>query len=224
MEKPSYLEREHDWQTPFLEELRRLGTLRPWGRALMAVGWIHLGFFLICQAVYSSGERGKWPSLVLWSLEVGTVVLAMKWIAGKGWLYESSIVRLVFRIWVTFLILSFNVATLNTLTGFEVDWFKVVWCTLGSFGFATSAWLFGLRFLIPAFQMYFTGLIMVRYPQWNYVIHGISWCVALQFVGWDMTRRCRRPILLELPNSAFSRTIPIETTAREGNASILTSA
>lgn len=225
MEKPSFLEREreHDWQTPFLEELRRLGSLRPWGRALMAIGWIHLGFFLVCQAVYTSGERGKWASLLLWSLELATVFMTMKFVAGKGWLYESSIVRLIFRIWVTFLILSFNTATLNTLTGFQIDWFKPVWCTLASFGFATSAWLFGLRFLIPAFQMYFTGLIMVRYPQWNYLIHGISWCVALQFVGWDITRRRQRSTPRALPNEAYSRTKPIEAAVREDSPSMATS-
>ena len=190
----------------------------------MAIGWIHLAFFLVCQAVYSSGERGKWPSLVLWSTEVGAVFLAMKFIAGKGWLYESSVVRLIFRVWVTFLILSFNVATLNTLTGFQVDWFKLVWCTLASFGFATTAWLFGLRFLIPAFQMYFTGLLMVRYPHWNYLIHGVSWCLALQFVGWSMGQRTSKPKLLAIPREAFPRSNAIEGGIRDENASVLTRA
>ena len=202
-----------------------MSLLRPWDRALMALGWIHLGFFLVCQAVYTSGERSKWIALSLWTAELAAVFLAMKRIAGKGWLYESSIVRLIARIWVTFLILSFNVASLNTLTGFEIDWFKPVWCTLASFGFATLAWLFGLRFLIPAFQMYFTGLIMVRYPQWNYLIHGVSWCLALQFVGWDISRRRDRSTVPALPRgAAFSRTQPIDGGVREGNPSVLTSA
>jgi len=157
----------------------------------MAVGGVHLAFFLVCQAVYSAGVRAPWVSLVLWSVELGSVLAAMRLVAGRHWFRESPSVGLVVRVWVTFLILSFNVASLNTLTGFTVDWFKPVWCTLASFGFATMAWLFGPRFLVPAFQMYFTGLLMVRFPEWNYLIYGLSWCVALQWIGWDLMRRRR---------------------------------
>jgi len=78
------------------------------------------------------------------------------------------------------------------MTGFTIDGFKPVWCTLGSFGFATMAWLFGPRDLVPAFQMDFNGLVMVRYPGWNYLIHGASWCLALQLLGLDLARRRSR--------------------------------
>jgi hypothetical protein len=165
---------------------------RPWGPALMAVGWVHLGFFLACQASYTAGVRAPWVSLLLWGSELAAVLLALRLVAGAGWFKASPAVGLVLRVWVTFLILSFNVASLNTLTGWALDWFKPVWCTLASFGFATMAWLFGLRFLVPAFQMYFTGLLMVRFPEWNYLIHGLSWCAALQYVGWDLHRRRAR--------------------------------
>ena len=116
----------------------------------------------------------------------------MRLVAGKNWIREAPAVELIARVWITFLILSFNVASLNTLTGWSVDWFKPVWCTLASFGFATMAWLFGLRFLIPAFLMYFTGLLMVKFPEWNYLIHGISWWATLQSLGWDLIRRSER--------------------------------
>src|SRR5262249_40823817 len=83
------------------------------------------------------------------------------------------------RLWVTFLILSFNVATLNALTGWESLWFKASWGTLSTFLFATLAWLFTLKFLIPAVMMYFTALLMARYPEWNNLFYGLSWCAAL---------------------------------------------
>ena len=161
-----------------LAELSELATRRPWGHALMAVGGVHLAFFLVCQAVYTAGVRAAWPSLLLWSAELAAVLGVMRLVAGRHWLREAPAVGLIVRVWVTFLILSFNVVSLQSLTGWTVDWFKPVWCTLASFGFATMAWLFGLRFLVPAFQMYFTGLLMVRFPEWNYLIHGLSWCAG----------------------------------------------
>lgn len=158
----------------------------------MAVGGVHLAFFSACQAVYTAGVRAEWPSLLLWSSEVASVLVVMRLVAGRDWIRDSPAVGLIARVWITFLILAFNVASLNTLTGWNVDWFKLVWCTLSSFGFATMAWLFGLRFLVQAFQMYFTGLLMFRFPQWAYLIHGLSWFAALELIGSDLTRRRTR--------------------------------
>lgn len=158
----------------------------------MAVGWVHLAFFLVCQAVYTAGVRAPTVSLALWGTELLAVLAAMRLVAGRGWLGASPAIGLIARVWITFLILSFNVASLNTLTGWSVDWFKLVWCTLSSFGFATMAWLFGLRLLVPAFQMYFTSLLMFRFPEWAYLIYSASWCGALQYLGWGMVRRRAR--------------------------------
>lgn len=182
----------HGWRFLLIAELREIAIKRPWGRALMAIGWVHLAFFITCQVAYSAGVRASWFSLLLWCSEIASVLLAMRLAAGKDWIRDGPAVGLIVRVWITFLILSFNVASLNTLTGWSVDWFKPVWCTLASFGFATMAWLFGLRFLIPAFLMYFTGLLMVQFPAWNYLIHGITWWATLQALGWDMIRRSER--------------------------------
>ena len=68
------------------------------------------------------------------------------------------------RVWITFLILAFSSASLNSLVGFETDWFKATWATLATFGFATMAWIFHLGFLIPAVQMSLTALLIARHP------------------------------------------------------------
>ena len=191
------------WKFLLLDELRQVALRRPWGSALMAIGWIHLAFFIVCQVAYTEGVRASWVSLLLWGAEIGSIVLAMRLIAGRDWIRDGPAIELIVRVWITFLILSFNIASLNTLTGWSMDWFKPVWCTLASSGFATMAWLFGLRFLVPAFQMYFTGLLMVRFPEWNYLIHGISWWAALQVLGWDLTRRREQLATLSRCNPAF---------------------
>ena len=134
----------NDWRAALHAEMRDVGIRRPWGRAaLMAVGWVHLVFFLACQAVYTWGHKSERLTLLLWVLELAAVLVAMRRVAGRDWIRESPGVTLVVRVWVTFLILSFNVASLNHLTGYTIDWFKPAGCTLASFGFATLAWLFG---------------------------------------------------------------------------------
>ena len=182
----------HGWRFLLMADLTDQAVRRSWGPALMAIGWVHLAFFLVCQAVYTAGVRAPVVSLSLWAAELFAVLVAMRFVAGRDWIRASPAIGLIVRVWITFLILSFNVATLNSLTGWNVDWFKLVWCTLSSFGFATMAWLFGLRLLIPAFQMYFTSLLMSRFPQWAYLIYAGSWCATLQYLGWDLMRRRSR--------------------------------
>jgi hypothetical protein len=182
----------HAWRFLLMADLTDQAVRRPWGHALMAIGWVHLAFFLVCQAVYTAGVRAPVVSLSLWAAELFAVLVAMRFVAGRDWIRASPAIGLIVRVWITFLILSFNVATLNSLTGWNVDWFKLVWCTLSSFGFATMAWLFGLRLLIPAFQMYFTSLLMSRFPQWAYLIYAGSWCATLQYLGGDLMRRRSR--------------------------------
>lgn len=93
------------------------------------------------------------------------------------------------RVWITFLILAFSTATMNKLVGFETDWFKAIWATLSTFGFATMAWIFHLKFLIPAVQMSLTAMLIARYPDYAYGIYGISWWIALNTVGLALERR-----------------------------------
>jgi hypothetical protein len=182
-------------------DLVRVAVRDRWARALMAVGWIHLAAFLACQALYTSGDRGPGTFLALWALEFVAVLWAFRRIAGPSWHRATPLAGVVLRVWATLLILSFNVASLNTLTGWQVDWFKPVWATLSSFAFMVLAYLISYRFFFPAVVMYFTGLLMVRNPSWNYLIYGLSWWATLQVIGLLILRRARsldaEPALVE---------------------------
>jgi hypothetical protein len=123
---------------------------------------------------------------------------------GRGWVRSTPLAAPVARVWVTFLILSFNLASMNTLTGLDREWFRPVLCTLSTFGFATMAYLIHLRFFVPAVQMYFTGLLMVRFPMHGYLIYGLSWWLALEGIGWTLELRRRRA-------EARSRLLPVAT-------------
>jgi hypothetical protein len=182
-----------DWNSALRDELDRAvveGGGR-WSRALTAIAWIHLLTFLACQALHDPLVERDVRHLVLWVIELAVVIITMRKVAGLGWFWSSPAIYMIARLWVTFLILSFNVATLNALTGWESLWFKASWGTLSTYLFAALAWLFTPKFLIPAVQMYFTALLMARFPEWNNLIYGVSWWLALMGTALVVRRRER---------------------------------
>lgn len=182
-----------EWKAGLVAELDRVAARDRWGLALMAVGWVHLGFMLICQVMHTSGGRRAVPYVAVWGLELACVLVALRRLAGRAWYRATPLAGLIARVWGTFLILSFNLAALNTLSGLEHEWFKPVLATLSTFGFATMAYLIDTRFFIPAVQMYFTGLLMVMNVDKCYAIYGLSWWVALQGIGLSLERRRAGP-------------------------------
>jgi hypothetical protein len=180
------------WKSALVVDLERVALRDRWGLALMVVGWIHLGFFLVNQAFYTPDSSRATLSLALWAAELFAALATIRLVAGPGWHRSSPLGGLIVRVWGTFLLVSFNVVSLNTLTGWTLDWFKPVWATLSIFGFMMMAYLVSFKFFYLAALMYFTGLIMVRYPGLNYLIYGLSWWAALQAIGLSLERRRRR--------------------------------
>lgn len=170
-------------------ELADVVTHAPWGLALILVGWVHLVVFLACHLLHASGDRTKHYYLALWLIELIAVLVIMRRMLGRGWSRATLLVQLAFRIWITFLILSFNLASLNTLTGYKLEWFKPAWATLSSFVFMTLAWLCSIWFLAPAVFMYFAGLLMLALPKWPYAIYAVSWWLILQVLGIQLARK-----------------------------------
>ena len=129
--------------------------------------------------------------ILVWFIELVAMFVAMRIIAGKGWFWSPQAIHFVGRLWLTLLILSFSLSTLNATIGWETLWFKAAWGTLSSFFFATLAWFITPRFLILAVQMYMTALLMARFMEWNNLIYGVSWWLALIEVAWVVRRRER---------------------------------
>jgi hypothetical protein len=162
-----------------------------WSRALMAVAWIHLFAFIVCHNLHSPGQDSDPRHILVWFIELVTVFVAMRIFAGKGWFWSPQAIHFIGRLWLTLLILSFSLSTLNATIGWQTLWFKAAWGTLSSFFFATLAWLIAPRFLILAVQMYVTALLMARFMDWNNLIYGASWWLALMEIAWMVRRRER---------------------------------
>jgi hypothetical protein len=189
------------YQAALVQDLARVAARDRWGKGLMAVGWVHLAFFLICQGLYSSGDRSETHFVSLWVADLLASLGVFRLVVGPGWSKSTPLAGVILRVWVTYFILTFNAASMNHLMGWSLEWFKPSWATLATFGFATMAWLLGLRFLIPAVQMYFTGLLMIRLPDDNYLIFGLSWWVALHSIGLILERRRDRTSASEKESS-----------------------
>ena len=202
-----------DWKVMLRADLGR--TLERggdrWSRAVKAVAWIHLLCFLACQALYDPNVRSDPRLVLLWAVELATVLTALRVVVGAGWFRSSPSIGVVTRLWSTFLILSFNLVMLNALTGWESRWYKPAWGTLSTFFFAALAWLFTPRFFIPAVQMYFTALLMVRFKDYENLIYGVSWWFALLGIASAI----RRPVREERGDPILSVSPPAITLATE---------
>ncbi len=159
-----------------VEDARRVHL----GAGLLVVAWVHLVIFACCEALFLTGDRAATHFLPLWIGDVafGLLYLRPK-LVGLGRLDSARSARLTLRIWLTFAILCLTSASLNSLTGFQIDWFKISWSMLGTFGFATLAWIFHLAFLIPAVLMSITALLIASHPDHAYIIFGLAWFLTL---------------------------------------------
>jgi hypothetical protein len=178
-----------------LFELRRAALADRWSLGLMAVGWVHLATFLTCHGMYQAGDHAPPRYLVAWLLEFLVVVgLLRRTVTGNGRHRPPPLSAILARLWITFMILSLSAASLNDLTGMPPEWFKPMWGTLSTFGFAMMAWLVSLWFLVPAVQMSLTAMLMARWTPHAYLIYGVSWWLALHLVAIAVERLRLRAI------------------------------
>lgn len=195
---PSFAEGRAAW----VADLDRVAARDHWGLALILIGCLHLGVFLGCEVMHASGDRTGWHYIVVWGLELGAMLGILRIVAGRGWFRASPLAGVIARVWGTVLILSFNLASLNSLMGLDHEWFKPVLCTVAAFGFMMMAYLVSSWFFAAAVHMYFTGLIMVHFLDMAYVIHGVSWWALLMVIGTSLHRRRRilnmRPIVVDV--------------------------
>lgn len=154
------------------------------GVGLCIVGCVHLAIFVACHFLYVRGDRAAIHYLPLWAIDVGCAgAVLIPRLAGLNARDGARSSWVVVRIWLTFAILCLTSASMNSITGFEVDWFKISWAMLGTFGFAMLAWVFHLAFLLPAVFMSLTALLIAAHPGQSYLIFGLSWFATLQALG-----------------------------------------
>jgi hypothetical protein len=181
------------WRTDLVSDLDRVAARDRWGYAMMSIGAIHFAAFTLCEFLYTSGDLRETPYVAIWLFELAAVLLTMQYFGGRYWWRATPLAGILGRVWGTFLLLSFNLTTMNSMLGLAYpEWFKPALTNLATFGFATTAYLLTPRYFIPAVGMYFTGLLMVALPRHAYIIHGSAWLLTLLSLGVILERRRRR--------------------------------
>jgi hypothetical protein len=188
---PLPIESLSQYQDELRADLFRVAIRDGWDRILILLGWIHLGFFAVHQWAALALDA-SWPHLVLWPVELVLVIVFLNRRLGRGWTRSTPLMSTLVRVWATSLIIGFNAVTLNGMTGLDFRWYFLVWAGLATFGFATTAWLCGLRFLIPAVFMYFVGLAMAAWIEWSFLMLGAAWWAVLLGIGVELRREAAR--------------------------------
>ena len=176
------------WKAQFVRELSETVRNDRWSTVLYSIAGIHLLAFLITQWMYDPARDSDPRLLGVWIVELLAIWAALRAITGCWGYRLDTAPGVVLRVWVTFFILDFNSVLMNAQSGWAIHWYRLAWPTLSTFGFATLAWLVNVRFLIPAVQMWVTGLILVRFPTWSYAVYGVSWTAALVGTAWWIDR------------------------------------
>jgi hypothetical protein len=148
------------------------------------LGWEHLA---ACAGSYYllavERVRSPWPYALLWLVQVAVALSAITWTRVRTRAAKSPLQRHVDRTWLVFLLLCWNVATLNVLAGQPVFAFLPVLATLSSFAFLVLTSFLSRRFLAAALTLCATGGLIARFPTYGFLLYGAGWLVVLQALG-----------------------------------------
>jgi hypothetical protein len=169
-----------------LDQLHRLARQRKWWLAFLAVGWLHLLAFLICNYLSVSEKYHSAPGyLAVWISELLCMALIVRLCAGPrcNRAALSPMARFVVRVWVAYFVLAFNLGTMNKLRGNEMFELLPAMASLASFAFlvmtfAVNRWFFG-----AVLVMFAAGLLMSAYLLYAYLVFAWAWWIVLNGIG-----------------------------------------
>jgi hypothetical protein len=177
----------HEFATrPQVEELVRLARQRRWGLSLALVGWLHLAAFGVCYYLTIVRDYHE-PAgyMAVWVGELLGMGLTFRVCGGPrlAELPPQPLERLVFRVWVSYFLLAFNLSTLNTLRGHRMFEFFPAIASLASFAFLVMTFVVSRRFFAAVLVMFGSGLLMAAYLLHAYLVFALAWWVVLNGIA-----------------------------------------
>jgi len=168
-----------------LDQFVRLARRRHWGLSLLLVGWLHLLAFSLCY--YLTVARGYHEAagyLTIWVGELCGMGLIFRLCGGPPTAdSRPPLARFVIRVWAAYLVLAFNLGTLNTLRGHRLFELFPAMASLASFAFVVLAVTVSRRFFVAVLVMFAAGLLMAAYLLQAYLIFGVAWWLILNGIG-----------------------------------------
>jgi hypothetical protein len=180
------------------------------------LGFEHLGACVGSYAMQQAGVRLRVPYALLWLVQTGVALGAIRLAQVRARADGSLLQRYVNRTWIIFLLLCWNVAILNVLAGQPVFVFLPVLATLSSFAFLVLTTLLSRRFLAAALVMWVTAGLIARFSEVGFLLYGTAWLLVLETLGvvFFCKQRYWRaadgvPAPLPTPRFSGSATLPI---------------
>jgi hypothetical protein len=174
-----------------LDQLARLARQRRWGLALLLVAWLHLLAFSLCwYLTVGRGYHGASGYMAIWVGELCGVGLIFRRCGGPRPADAAPpLARFVFRVWVAYFLLAFNLGTMNTLRGHQLFELFPAMASLASFAFLVMAFAVSPRFFAAVVVMFAAGLLMSAYLLHAYLIFALAWWLVLNGIGLGLLWR-----------------------------------
>jgi hypothetical protein len=176
--------------------LGRIARVRRWDIAFVLLGGWHLVAFGLCYyltiAVDYHGASGY---LLIWIGELAGTWLIFRACGGPRRADQppSPLEQLVRRVWLAYLVLAFNLGSLNTLRGHALFEFFPAIAPLASFALIVMSINVDRRFFAAVVVMFASGLLMAAYLMHAYLIFALSWWTILTGISIALLHRERRP-------------------------------
>ncbi len=161
-----------------------------WGLALLLIGWLHLLAFLLCYYLTIAQQYHDSPGyLALWVGEVIGVGLIVRLCTRRrpGDPPFPTLGRFVVRLWLAYLILAFNLCTMNGLRGHHLFELFPAMATLASFGFLVMTFAVDRRFFRAVLVMFAAGLLMSAFLLHAYLVFALAWWMVLNGIGLSLS-------------------------------------
>jgi hypothetical protein len=205
MPKPTTL-----WEEPVtpappaqLDLLERLAQQRNWGLSLVLVGWLHLVAFSLCYYLTVVRAYHDAPGyLAIWLGELLGMGLIFRLCGGPrtSHVHTPPLARFIFRVWISYFLLAFNLCSMNTLRGHHLFEFFPAMASLASFAFLVMTFAVSRRFFWAVLVMFAAGLLMAAYLLHAYLIFALAWWLVLNGIG--MTLLSQRWTFPRAPSAA----------------------
>jgi hypothetical protein len=169
-----------------LDGLVRLARRRRWGVALLLVGWLHLLAFWLCHHLSAVRDyHGAAGYLAIWVGELAAAWLIFRLCGGpRPAEAPPPLARFVARLWLTYLVLAFNLCTMNRLRGHVLFELLPAMASLASFAFLVMSFTVSRRFFAAVLVMFAAGLLMSAWLSYSYLVFGLAWWLVLNGIGW----------------------------------------
>lgn len=179
------------------EQLADWAHQRNWGLALQLIGWLHLVAFGLCWYLTVFLDYHQAPGyLTIWFSELLGLGLIFRLFGGPASAEPApGLQRFVVRVWTSYFLLVFNLATLNTLRGHKMFELFPATASLASFAFLALTFVVDRRFFAAVLVMFGSGLLMAASLLHAFLVFALAWWLVLQGIGlWlGLDRRVATP-------------------------------